>query len=349
MTSAVDPLVKSLQPVIVSLIFLSLLVTGCSRSEVPEILEFTGQTMGTWYSVKVSELPDSVTPEQVASLIKSQVEGVNSKMSTYKPESELSVFNNSPMNTPFKLSADTFQVLAKSMEIWRQSMGAFDITIGPLVNVWGFGPRGSAMSIPDQANMAAAWKRVGTDGLSLDRDKSTVQKSKDLYLDLSAIAKGYAVDRVATALEQAGIQRYLIELGGELRAGDPKAPHLPWQVAVEEPETHLRKVHKVIPLNNVAMATSGDYRNFFEQGGKRYSHTIDPRTGRPVEHRLVSVSVITAQCADADAWATAMMVLGPEQGMELAENKKLAVYMILKSEQGFEVRYSKAFASYLSS
>ena len=117
---------------------------------------------------------------------------------------------------------------------------------------------------------------------------------------------------------------------------------------MEEPETHLRKVHTVIPLDNVAMATSGDYRNFFEQDGKRFSHTIDPRTGRPVEHSLVSVSVIMPQCADADGWATAMMVLGPEQGMELAETKKLAVYMILKSEQGFEVRYSQAFASYLS-
>lgn len=348
MTSAVDPLVKSLQPVIVSLIFLSLLVTGCSRSEEPEILEFTGQTMGTWYSVKVSDLPASLSPEEVASLIKSQVEDINNKMSTYKPESELSLFNKTPINTPYSLSAETFQVLLKSVNIWRESMGAFDITIGPLVNVWGFGPDGSSMKIPDQAKMAAAWGRVGTDGLTLDREKRTLLKSKDLYLDLSAIAKGYAVDQVAAALEQAGVQRYLIELGGELRAGESKASNLPWQVAVEEPETHLRKVHTVIPLDNVAMATSGDYRNFFEQDGKRFSHTIDPRTGRPVEHSLVSVSVIMPQCADADGWATAMMVLGPEQGMELAETKKLAVYMILKSEQGFEVRYSQAFASYLS-
>ena len=340
---------RNTRPVIVSLILFSLLITGCTRSDNQDILEFSGQTMGTWYSVKVSELPSDLPAQQVADLIRDQLEGVNSKMSTYKADSELSQFNQAPPNTPFKVSNDTFRVLLKSLDIWRQSMGAFDITIGPLVNVWGFGAEGRPMKVPDQETMEAAWDRVGSDGLTLQRDRKLVQKSKDLYLDLSAIAKGYAVDQVATALERAGIQRYLIEVGGELRAGNSKAPNKSWQVAVEEPETSLRKVHKIIALDNASMATSGDYRNFFEQGGKRYSHTIDPRSGRPIEHRLVSVSVILPDCADADAWATAMMVLGPEQGMDLAETKNLPVYMILKSEKGFEVRYSSAFARYLSS
>lgn len=338
-----------LQPVIVSLIAISLLITGCSRSDGLNITEFTGQTMGTWYSVKVSEMPQGLDPQQISELIRAELEGVNDKMSTYREDSELSLFNQAPLHKAVSLSQDTFSVVQKSLEIWRKSMGAFDITIGPLVNVWGFGPEGRPMKVPDLETMEAAWDRVGSDGLELNADRLQLLKNKNVYLDLSAIAKGYAVDKVARLLEQNGIQRYLVEVGGELRAGNSKAPGKSWQVAVEEPVSSLRKIHKVISLDNAAMATSGDYRNFFEENGKRYSHTIDPRTGRPIEHNLVSVSVILPECAEADAWATAMMVLGPEQGMAMAESHNLPVYMILKGDKGFEVRYSSAFARYLPS
>jgi thiamine biosynthesis lipoprotein len=349
MTSAADrgTVMKIQQPVIVSLILISLLIAGCSRSDSPDVLEFSGHSMGTWYSVKVVELPADIQPEQVAEAIESQLDNVNGKMSTYKSDSELSRFNQTALNTPFQVSQDTFFVLRKALEIWRLSQGAFDISVGPLVNLWGFGPDGRPQQVPTQKEMQAAWDRVGSDRLILHMDDFAIEKSRDLYIDLSAIAKGYAADRVAEALEGLGVRRYLVEVGGEIRAGNSKAHHVSWQVAVEEPVSSLRKIHKVIKLDNASMATSGDYRNYFEYDGRRYSHTIDPRNGQPINHRLVSTSVIMPQCADADAWATAIMVLGPDQGMEVAEANNLPVYMILKSGQGFETRHSSAFIDYL--
>ncbi|MAR92938.1 MAG: FAD:protein FMN transferase [Pseudomonadota bacterium] len=335
------------QPVIISLMVISLLLTGCSRSEAPDLLEFSGQTMGTWYSVKVVDLPEPVSPRQVADVIQGELDNVNQKMSTYRPDSELSRLNAAPVAEPFAVSRETFTVLSKALEIWRLSQGAFDISIGPLVNLWGFGPEGRPREVPDDAAMRAAWKRVGSDRLELHVDDREVVKETDLYLDLSAIAKGFAVDQVALALEGLGIRQYLVEVGGEIRAGNSKGPDQPWRLAVEEPVTQFRQIHQVIPLANAAMATSGDYRNYFEADGQRYSHTIDPRDGRPIRHRLASVSVIMPSCMAADAWATALMVLGPEQGMALAESQNLAVYMILKTDAGFESMHSSGFRPFL--
>lgn len=340
---------KPLQPVIISLVWISLLITGCSRSDGPEILEFSGRTMGTWYTIKVAEFPSSADPETIAKVIETELNNVNDKMSTYKSDSELSLFNKAPVGEPFKVSPDTFEVITRSLEIWRLSQGAFDVTIGPLVNLWGFGPDGKPEKIPSLEDMKNAWDKVGSDGLILHVDDRELVKRKELYVDLSAIAKGYAVDRVAEALENAGIRRYLVEVGGEIRAGNSKAAGISWQVAVEEPVSDRRQIHKVIKLDNAAMATSGDYRNYFEVDGKRYSHTIDPRNGQPIAHQLASASVIMPSCADADAWATALMVLGPDLGMQVAEANNLAVYMILKQQQGFKSIHSTAFAQYLDS
>ncbi|MGB3621501.1 FAD:protein FMN transferase [Ketobacter sp. MCCC 1A13808] len=338
---------KLKQSIIFSLIVISLSIVGCSHSDAPDILEISGQTMGTWYSVKMVDLPKAVNTDQVSEVIQWELDNVNDKMSTYQPGSELSKLNRAAVSEPFTVSEDTFEVLSKSLEIWRLSEGAFDITVGPLVNLWGFGPENRPHTIPDPEAMKKAWNRVGSDGLSLHIDDFQVEKSKDLYLDLSAIAKGYAVDRVAQALEDLGVRRYMVEVGGEIKVGNNKAHNLPWQVAVEEPVEDLRRVHRVLKLNNVAMATSGDYRNYYEFDGKRYSHTIDPRNGQPIDHRLVSATVIMPQCASADAWATAMMVLGPKQGMEVAEANHLAVYLILKTEKGLVTHHSTAFKQYM--
>ena len=338
---------KRLQPVIISLVWISLAITGCSRSEGPDLLEFSGRTMGTWYTIKVVDLPASITPDELAGVIEAELDNVNDKMSTYKADSELSRFNQTRIGQPFRVSPDTFDVISRSLDIWRLSQGAFDITIGPLVNLWGFGPDGTVDHVPSAADMKNAWDRVGSDGLALHVDDLEVVKRKDLYVDLSAIAKGYAVDRVAEALENQGVRRYLVEVGGEVRAGNSKTPKLSWKVAVEEPVFSKRQVHKVIKLDNAAMATSGDYRNYVEFQGKRYSHTIDPRDGNPIDHELVSATVIMPSCADADAWATAMMVLGPDLGLQIAEANNLAVYMLLKAETGFDARYSSMFGQYV--
>ncbi len=343
----IELLKKIGQPIALSLIILSLFVMGCSRSKAPDLLEFSGKSMGTWYSIKLVKLPQGVNEQAVADAITKELDDVNKKMSTYLPYSEISTLNNTPIKQPYKVSKSTFDVLIKALEIWRLSVGAFDVTVGPLVNLWGFGPEGNR-TVPSEKDMVRAWKRVGSDGLILHLDEQSVEKQKNLYIDLSAIAKGYAVDRVAVALENLGIRQYLVEVGGELRAGNSKAVDLPWKVAIEEPVANARKIHRVVELNNVSMATSGDYRNYFEQDGKRYSHTIDPRDGKPVSHNLASVSVIAADCMDADAWATALMVLGPEQGMEVAEANHLAVYMITKTKAGFEAKFSEPFRRYLA-
>ena len=308
-----------------------LVIAGCSRSDKPALLELSGETMGTWYTVKVVDVPEDLSREALSQAIQSELDNVNSKMSTYLPDSELSRINQAAVSAMTPVSRDTFEVLSKSLEVWRLSLAAFDITVGPLVNLWGFGPeQRQSDSLPSQKAMVAAWNRVGSDGLILHMDGRKVEKRKDLYLDLSAIAKGYAVDKVALALEGMGISRYLVEVGGEIRAGNNKAPNRPWKVAIEEPISDSRKVHRVVSINNASMATSGDYRNYIEIDGRHYSHTIDPRDGKPVSHNLVSVTVIAPYCVDADAWATAIMVLGPKQGMEVAEANNMSVYMILK-------------------
>ncbi len=337
---------KTFQSAIIWLL-LSMMIAGCTSPDSAEIIEFSGRTMGTWYSVKVADLPGSISRQQVADTIQSELDNVNQKMSTYRDDSELSKFNHAPVGAPFEVSKDTYQVISRALEIWRLSHGAFDITVGPLVNLWGFGPSEKTQTLPSKSDMVAAWERVGSDSLMLHSNVYQVEKVKDVYLDLSAIAKGYGVDKVSLALQDLGVHRFLVEVGGEVRAGADKSDGNPWRVALEEPVSDQRKVHSVVPLTNVAMATSGDYRNFFEVKGKRYSHTIDPRSGMPVEHNLVSATVILDNCADADAWATAFMVLGPDEGMAMAEAYKIPLYMIIKVESGFESRYSQSFAMYL--
>ena len=346
--SGVD--LNALQSRLRPLVLLSLLcfaLAGCSKSSGPEELEFSGSTMGTTYSVKVVDLPKNLKPQQVADRIQAVLDDVNDRMSTYKPTSEVSRFNESPVGTSMKMSDETFTVLQKAMTIWRLSKGTFDITVGPLVNLWGFGPMGRPNRIPSPEEEAKAWARIGADALVLHPDTHEVEKHKDLYIDLSGIAKGFGVDKVAEALEALGIHRYLVEVGGEIRAGDDKSPGQPWRVAVEKPVSQLREVEQVINVNNLAMATSGNYRNYFEENGHRYSHEIDPRTGKPIAHNLASASVVATDCADADAWATAMMVLGPKEGMEVANANNLPVYMLVKEGDGFKPLQSKAFDMYL--
>lgn len=322
--------------------------TGCQPAAELELHEFSGSTMGTTYSVKVAELPANLLPDVVADRIQQELDAVNQAMSTYRDDSELSRFNQLPANSAMVVSADTFAVLQKSLDIWRLSQGAFDVTVGPLVNLWGFGPMGRPDHVPDRTEQRAAWKRVGSDALVLELDKLQIRKRKDLYVDLSAIAKGYGVDKVAQALESMGIRRYMVEVGGEIRVGGGKTATLPWRLAVEKPVPRLHDVQQVINAENLAIATSGDYRNYFEENGVRYSHTIDPRTGKPIQHKLVSATVIARECADADGWATAMMVLGPEQGMAVANAQNLAVYMLVMTDDGLQPMHSHGFAVYLN-
>jgi len=307
-----------------------------------------GQAMGTSFSVVY--FTEGVHSEKVIhEKINQAIALVNNQMSTYKNDSNLSIFNQKPEGSCYRFPVDTYRVIEMAQSISALTDGAFDVTVGPLVNLWGFGPQYKPEIEPsDEQIQNLKSTKVGYQNLEL-KDDNIVCKSKDIYVDLSAIAKGYAVDLVAEALDQLSISSYLVEIGGELKAKGLKLNQEVWRIAVENPNSEQqRSVHKVLELNNTGIATSGDYRNYYEIDGKRVSHTINPETGKPIEHNLASISVLHDSVAYADALATAFNVMGPDKALALADKEQLAVYMLLKNDQGFEVKSTPAFTDNIS-
>jgi thiamine biosynthesis lipoprotein len=265
--------------------------------------------------------------------VDAELELVNELMSRYREGSELDRLNRSRSADETRVSPELLRVLERAAEISEQSSGAFDVTVGPLIALWGFDDKRGRAQAPEQAAIDAARERVGYVKLELDRRGRTVRKlHPELDIDLSAIAKGYAVDRVALAIERAGHNDYLVEVGGEVRCSGTSHRGTPWRVAIERPVAGRREIFRVVELSGRALATSGDYRNFYEVGGQRYSHTVDPRSGRPVSHRLASVTVIHDECITADALATALTVMGPREGLAFAEERDLPVLFIERGE-----------------
>jgi thiamine biosynthesis lipoprotein len=322
---------------------------GCgSPSGVHEHLS-TGPTMGTRYTVKVvgESLPEE-RREAVSAVIEEQLGRVNSRMSTYLPESELSRFNLFTGNEPYPLSPETLTVLREAMAVSEATDGAFDITVGLLVDAWGFGAAEAGPEQPTEAEIETLRGRVGWRLLEIE-DGGVRKLDPLLACDLSAIAKGYAVDLVAGALEELGFHDYMVEVGGEVRVAGLSARREPWRIGIERPEATERQLQEVLPLTDVALATSGDYRNFVVRDGRRLSHTIDPRTGRPVEHAGASVTVLADRCMTADAWATALMVLGPEAGFELAVARSVpALFLVHDGDGGFREHSTPALSGRLA-
>jgi thiamine biosynthesis lipoprotein len=313
----------------------------------PQAAVFEGDTMGTTYTVKVV-VPKMTEAEQAGThaAIRAALDEVDLSMSTYKPDSQLSRFNRHQSSEPFAFSADVIRVFLLAQEVSEASGGAFDVTVGPIVNAWGFGPVKQARP-PTDAELTAARAGVGYRLLAIDAAAGTIAKARpNMYADLSAIAKGFGVDQVARALDARGFGRYMVEVGGEVRVKGRNAAGVPWQVGIERPDETAQRAQLVVPMTNVSMATSGDYRNYFEKDGRRFSHEIDPTTGYPIRHRLASVTVLAPECAFADAYATALLVLGPERGYALALDKGLAAYFIeRRPEGGFAERQTPAFAA----
>jgi thiamine biosynthesis lipoprotein len=309
--------------------------------------EFQGPTMGSSYTVKIVQrgLSEAGRAEAHAAAL-AALEGVEARMSTYRPDSELSRLNGHGAAVPIALSGEILAVLARARDVSEASGGAFDATIGPVVYAWGFGPSKVYTVVPPEERRALG-ARVGYRMLVLDPRAGTVTKTRsDVRADLSGIAKGHGVDQAARALERLGFDRYMVEAGGEVRTRGLNAAGEPWRIGVERPDAMPRQVHVVVPLSGLSMATSGDYRIFFERDGRRYSHEIDPTTDAPVTHRLASASVVHPDCVLADAWATALFVLGPEKGLALAEAQRLAAYFIVRqSDGGFVDRQTPAFAA----
>ncbi len=324
----------------------ALTLAACEKPD--PTVRFTGSTMGTSYDLKLVPAPGQTVPGDFQAQIDHLLAQVNQQMSTYDPDSELSRFNRNPSTDWVAVSPELLEVVAEALRISELSGGAFDITVGPLVNLWGFGPTPRREEPPSDSAIAQARERVGYWQLHARAEPPALKKDRaDLYVDLSAIAKGHGVDRLTALVETTGIQDYLVSIAGEVRVRGKNGQGQPWTIAIEKPVPGQRAVERLIRPGDRSVSTSGDYRNFFEQEGRRYSHLIDPRTGRPVPQTLASVTVLGDRSMEADAIATALMAAGAEPGFRLASEHRLAAYFLLVSPDGFQERYTPEFESYL--
>jgi len=330
-----------------ALTFIVLLATGCN-TEHNNKLTVTGEAIGTYYTVTVADTPDAINADVLKTLIDNVLDQIAQQMSTYSDDSELSRFNRYEGTDSFPLSKCIYAVFQMAQTISEQSGGAFDVTVGPLVNAWGFGPD-AFKEPPDAEQITALLQRVGYKKITLHDDGSISKSRPDVYCDLSAIAKGYAVDIIAAALESKDMTRYMVEVGGEIKVAGLNADNQPWRLGIEKPVHEGRELHTIVQMESGALATSGNYRNMYEIDGKLYAHTIDPKTGYPTQHRLASVSVIHSSCAMADGYATALMALGEDKAMLLAAKQNLSVMFILASKDSntFETVITPPFQRYL--
>jgi len=304
--------------------------------------------MGTQYTVRVSKPAGELDLAALKQQIDARLAAINRQMSTYLPDSEISRFNRYAGQDWFAVSAEVVRVVDAALDVSRSTDGAFDVTVGPLVNLWGFGPAGRPGEVPTEEVVAECRRRVGYGLLAVRDEPPALRKHRaDVYVDLSAIAKGFAVDEIARILEQHGVGGYMAEIGGEVRTAGRKPDGSSWRIGIERPVAGERAIACVVELGGRSLATSGDYRNFFQQQGRRYSHAIDPRTGRPVEHGLVSVSVLADDCMTADAWATALMVLGPESALAMARQHGLDVLCMIRTPEGPVEQTTPGFAARL--
>ena len=330
--------------------FITLLAAGsvaaCTR---PVHATIRGLTMGTSYTVELAAPIDEAARTRLAKLIEVELAAINRAMSTYDPWSELSQFNRRQDPGWTTASRRVLEVLDSASRISAATQGAFDVTVGPLVDLWGFGPQYGTRRVPNDAVIEQVRERVGYRHLQTDPSAGAIRKRHHrTHVDLSAIAKGYGVDRVAMILDRQGIDDYLVEIGGELRAKGTTAAGRPWRVGIERPVEGRHVVGEVVLLKNQAIATSGTTQDFFEQDGRHYSHIIDPMTARPVEHPPMAVSVVADTAMEADAWATALVVLGPERGYSLAQAHGLAALLVTASGPSFDVRVTDALRAHLA-
>lgn len=329
------------------------LVPSCAQ--VPEEALLQGATMGTYYRVRV--VAEAGDREAIRGLVEERLNAVDRAMSTYREDSEISRFNRLGAGESLVFSEETWAVLELAWRVREDSGGAFDPTVGPLVDAWGFGAPGRDAEPTPVADDRLAEMRNAIGAIELLSEERRVLKLEDgSALDLSAIAKGWATDRVSEALNHAGFANHLVEVGGEVRTAGHSPAGDAWRIAIERPPVPATDsppsapedptqsgLQRILPFFDGSLATSGDYRNYWERDGVRYSHTIDPRTGRPVEHALASASVFHQSCAAADAYATALMVLGPDAGLRWADENNITALLLIYSGDSLEELSSAAF------
>jgi len=333
----------------VVLLFFIFVTAGCTKKSPPaELRSIAGKTMGTTFIIKIVDDKNLSTDYKSLELkINELLQEINRQMSTYIGDSEISRFNNYDSTGWFNISYDFASLLNTAIDVSSLSAGAFDITVGPLVNLWGFGPELKKPEVPGVKELLEAKSQTGYKFIEVRVDTPAVKKGKpEVYLDMSAIAKGYAVDKVAELISSKKIINYMVEIGGEVRTAGKNNKDESWKIGIESPDSPAN-IQKVISISNYSIATSGDYNNYFEENGIRYSHTIDPRTGMPITHKLASVTVIHTNCTLADAYATAINVMGPTAGYDFALKENLIIYMIVREENGFIEKTTSQFTKFL--
>lgn len=320
-------------------------ITGCDR---PRYVKLVGKTMGTHYEVVLPAVPSSLTPRDLTRLVEREFTAVIEVMSTYERTSAISRFNAAPAGEWFDAPQTLANLVAHAESISEATLGRFDVTVGPLVDAWGFGASPSPSTRPTAAEVATLMTAIGWRNLDVDTTSSRLRKRvAGVRIDLNAIAKGHAVDVVAARLESVGLTRYLVDVGGEIRVSGAGLVPPAWRVGIEHPDG-TSAPYATLAVSNVAVATSGDYRNFFIHDGSRYSHTIDPTSGYPIPPGLASVSVVHRSAASADGYATGLMALGARQGLARARDLGLAAYFIERHADGFRARVTPAMRAHLS-
>ncbi|NMP26798.1 FAD:protein FMN transferase ApbE [Rahnella sp. SAP-1] len=328
----------------------AVLLSACGPAkESRQAVVIQGKTMGTYYRVSMVGL-DKSREADLRAQIEAQLKEDDHQLSTYKEDSVLSRFNQYNGNQPQPISAGMADAVVTSLRIGQKTGGAMDITVGPLVNLWGFGPQKEPVKTPTQQQIDAAKAEIGLQHLQVTQQINGAYLQKDLpgmYVDLSTVGEGYATDHLARLVEGNGISNYLVSVGGAVVSRGKNAQGKTWQVAIQKPTDKEDAVEAIVDLQGMGISTSGSYRNYYELDGQRLSHIIDPATGRPITHKLVSATVIAPTALEADGWDTGLMVLGTKKALALAEKEHLAVYLITKEENGFKVSMTPQFKAYL--
>lgn len=330
------------------------LFSGCDSATTPATPASTatvldGKTMGTFWRVSVIGV-DEAKAQALRAKVQAQLDADDRLLSTWKNDSALMRFNHAADTRPWPVSEAMADIVTLSLRIGAKTDGAMDITVGPLVNLWGFGPDKQPVATPDAQAIAAAKARTGLQHLQVinQSGRQFLQKDiPDLFVDLSTVGEGYAADHLARLMEQEGISRYLVSVGGALVSRGMNGEGKPWRVAILKPTDRENAVQAIVDINGHGISTSGSYRNYYELDGKRISHFIDPQTGQPITHKLVSVTVIAPTALEADGWDTGLMVLGPEKAQHVVREQGLAVYMIVKEGEGFKTWMSPQFRTFL--
>ncbi|WP_348646232.1 FAD:protein FMN transferase [Aliiroseovarius sp. F20344] len=322
-----------------SVMFMPLALAACKGAA--RVFNLSGLTMGTTYNVVAIEPSGGAVEADVKTAIDAALAEVNQQMSNWDPKSEISRFNASASTEAVSITPALAHVMKAADSVHAASDGRFDTTMGPLIELWGFGAPG-AQSMPNDAEVAQTLASVGHNNtISVDGDMLQ-KKQTGAQVYLAAIGKGYGADRVGQALEAFGITDYMVEIGGDIYASGRNPNGLPWQIGIETPATLNNAVFDVVGISGLGLASSGDYRNYFEKDGERYSHVIDPATGKPITHRTASATVLAENGMLADAWATAMLILGRERGLEVAAAHDVAVLFVERDTDAASLQFKSA-------